>query len=196
MILYIDACVRKNSRTRRLAECLLNTLNAPYTQLYLAECVFPKVDEGFLEKRDRLLREGNFENPIFAYARQFAQADEIIIAAPFWDLSFPAVLKSYLEQVNVVGITFRYTPEGIPEGLCRAKRLYYVTTAGGEFFPEKYGFGYVKALAQNFYHIHDVELIKATGLDIVGAPVERILQSCEEEIVHRFRQGNKVIRKK
>ena len=98
MVLYIDACVRKNSRTRRLADCLLNTLNAPYTRLRLEECVFPTVDEAFLEKRDRLLREGDFDNPVFAYARQFAQADEIIIAAPFWDLSFPAVLKSYLEQ--------------------------------------------------------------------------------------------------
>ena len=133
MVLYIDACVRKNSRTRRLADCLLHTLNAPYTRLRLAECVFPTVDEAFLEKRDRLLREGDFDNPVFAYARQFAQADKIIIAAPFWDLSFPAVLKSYLEQINVVGITFRYTPEGIPEGLCRAERLYYVTTAGGDF---------------------------------------------------------------
>lgn len=182
MILYIDACVRKNSRTRRLADCLLNTLNAPYTRLCLAECVFPMVDEAFLEKRDSLLREGDLANPIFSYARQFAQADEIIIAAPFWDLSFPAVLKSYLEQINVVGITFRYTPEGIPEGLCRAKRLYYVTTAGGEFVPEQYGFGYIKALAQNFYHIKDIELIKATGLDIEGAPVERIMRDCEERI--------------
>ena len=158
MVLYIDACVRKNSRTRRLADCLLNTLNAPYTRLRLEECVFPTVDEAFLEKRDRLLREGDFDNPVFAYARQFAQADEIIIAAPFWDLSFPAVLKSYLEQINVVGITFRYTPEGIPEGLC------------------------IQALAQNFYHIKDVKLIKATGLDIEGAPVEKILRNCEEKI--------------
>ena len=182
MVLYIDACVRKNSRTRRLADCLLNTLNAPHTRLRLEECVFPTVDEAFLEKRDRLLREGDFDNPVFAYARQFAQADEIIIAAPFWDLSFPAVLKSYLEQINVVGITFRYTPEGIPEGLCRAERLYYVTTAGGDFFPEQYGFGYIQALAQNFYHIKDVKLIKATGLDIEGAPVEIILRDCEEKI--------------
>ena len=51
MVLYIDACVRKNSRTRRLADCLLNTLNAPYTRLRLEECVFPTVDEAFLEKR-------------------------------------------------------------------------------------------------------------------------------------------------
>ncbi len=86
----------------------------------------------------------------------------------------------------MVGITFRYTPEGIPEGLCRARRLYYVTTAGGEFFPEQYGFGYVEALAQNFYGIKDVVLIKAVGLDIQGASVERIMLDCEEDIVRRF----------
>lgn len=71
---------------------------------------------------------------------------------------------------------------------CRAKKLYYVTTAGGDFFPEEYGFGYVRALAQNFYGIETVELIKAVGLDIEGAPVEEILRECEEEIERRFRK--------
>ena len=106
---------------------------------------------------------------MFTLARQFAAADEIVIAAPYWDLSFPAVLKQYIEQINVVGITFRYTPEGIPEGLCRASRLTYVMTAGGEFVPEEYGFGYMKALAESFYGIPEVQLIKAVGLDIAGA---------------------------
>ena len=186
MILYIDACVREDSRTRRLADCLLQTLNAPCTRLRLTECAFPAADEAFLRKRDSLLREGAFDDPLFDCARQFAEADEIIMAAPFWDLSFPAALKVYLEQINVVGITFRYTPEGVPEGLCRAKRLFYVTTAGGDFFPEQYGFGYVEALARNFYGIGDVALIRATGLDIDGAPVEKILLDCEKDIVERF----------
>lgn len=182
MLLYIDACVREGSRTRYLADGLLKALNAPCVRLRLADCSFPAVDEAFLKQRDRLIGEGNFSHPLFDYARQFAEADEIIIAAPFWDLSFPAVLKTYLEQINVVGLTFRYSPEGIPEGLCRAKKLYYVTTAGGDFFPEAYGFGYVQALATSFYGIRDVKLIKATGLDIAGAPVEILLHDCEKEI--------------
>jgi FMN-dependent NADH-azoreductase len=81
-----------------------------------------------------------------------------------------------------VGITFRYTPEGIPQGLCHAKRLTYITTAGGNFFPEEYGFGYVKALAQSFYGIHTVNLIKAVGLDIVGADVNAIMEAAKKEI--------------
>ena len=186
MILYIDACVRRDSRTRRLAERLLRALDAPCERLELEACAFPKVDEAFLAERDRRIAAGDFAAPMFDYARRFAAADEIVIAAPFWDLSFPAVLKAYLEQINVVGVTFRYTPEGVPVGLCRAKRLCYVTTVGGTYFPEPFGFGYVEALARNFYGIGDIELIKAVGLDIEGAPVEEILCACEADIGRRF----------
>ena len=113
---------------------------------------------------------------MFNLARQFSEADKIVIAAPFWDLSFPASLKQYFEQINVTGITFYYTDEGIPKGLCSATDLYYVTTAGGNYFPEEYGFGYVKSLAQGFYGIQNVRLIRALGLDIAGADTERIVQ--------------------
>ena len=177
MILLINACVRKASRTKLLADRFLSEKVQSVTEINLADIKYPKVDEEFLIKRDSLITEGDFDDPMFALAKQFAGADEIVIAAPFWDLSFPSSLKQYFEQINVVGVTFRYTPEGIPQGLCKAKKLTYITTAGGDFFPEEFGFGYSKALAENFYGIPDVRLIKATGLDIDGADTEKILDS-------------------
>ena len=105
-----------------------------------------------------------------------------MIAAPYWDLSFPAMLKQYLELINVVGITFKYSEEGIPVGLCRANRLYYVTTAGGHYVPEEFGFGYVKALAQNYYGIQDVRQISAVGLDIDKADVDAIMNAAEDTL--------------
>jgi FMN-dependent NADH-azoreductase len=125
---------------------------------------------------------GDYSNPSFSLANQFAAADRIVIAAPYWDLSFPAALKQYFEHNNVRGITFTYTPEGIPRGLCRAKDIYYVMTAGGGYAPEEFGFGYVRALAQGYYGIHDVKLIQAVGLDIEGADAEQILQECMENM--------------
>ena len=181
-ILFINACVRKESRTRRLAEKLLLKLDRPYEEVRLDRLKFPTVTEEYLRLRDRLVTEKDFTDPMFDLARQFAEAETIVIAAPYWDLSFPASLKQYLELVNVVGISFRYTEEGIPVGLCRADRLFYVTTAGGGFMPEEFGFGYVKALAQNYYGIRDVRLIKAACLDIFGADVEGILKKAENEI--------------
>ena len=180
--LFINACVKKGSRTKRLADCFLSKLDGPVVETRLHETSFPLADEAFLNRRDSLIAKGDFNNPLFYLARQFAQADEIVVAAPYWDLSFPAALKQYFEQINVTGITFRYTAEGTPVGLCRAKRLTYVMTCGGTFVPEDYGFGYVKTLAQSFYGISDVRLIKAVGLDIDDADTEAILRKAEDQI--------------
>lgn len=181
-ILFINACVRGESRTKKLAEKLLEKLNRPVEEVRLEEINFPIVDEDFLNMRDRLISEGSLDIPVFKLARQFSEAETIVIAAPYWDLSFPAVLKQYFEQVNVVGITFRYTEEGIPEGLCKADRIFYVSTAGGIYVPTEFGFGYVKALAQGYYGIGDVRLIEAVGLDIYEADIEAILEEAEETI--------------
>ena len=184
MILFINACVREVSRTKELAECLLSEQNRPYEEVRLDSIEFPPVNESFLKKRDRLIQEQDFSNPLFDLARQFAAADEIVIAAPYWDLSFPATLKQYFEQINVVGITFVYTPEGIPAGLCKAKCLTYITTAGGNFCPEENGPGYVKSLAQNFYGIPEFKMIKAVGLDMDGADISGIMNSAKADIIN------------
>ena len=176
MTLFVNSCVRKGSRTKRLAGILLGKLGGEIEEINVSDITFSTVDEEFLKKRDGLIASNKWDDPLFKYARQFAEADQIVIAAPYWDLSFPAALKQYFEQINVIGITFEYSPEGTPISKCRAEKLYYVTTAGGTFVPEDYGFGYVKALAQGFYGIQDVRLIKATGLDIYGADVEGIMQ--------------------
>lgn len=182
MILYINACVRERSRTRRLAERLLSRLDGPVEELRLWEVDFPVADEAFLSERDRLIAAAEFEHPLFDMARRFAAADQIVIAAPYWDLSFPAALKQYFEQINAVGVTFRYTPEGYPEGLCRARRLFYVTTAGGPILSDAPGYGYVEALAKGFYHIPEVRYVKAQNLDIENADVEGILCNAEAGI--------------
>ena len=180
--LYVNACVRKDSRTEKLAKELLSRLNSPYEEIRLADISFPVVTGEYLNLRDRLLREKAYTHPMFALARQFCRAQTVVIASPYWDLSFPAMLKQYLEQVNVVGITFRYSEDGVPVGLCRAKRLFYVTTAGGNYVPDDYGFGYVKALVQSYYAVPDVRKIEADGLDIVGADVHAIMAEAEETL--------------
>ena len=182
MILFINACVRRESRTRRLAEAVIGRWGEAVTEVRLQDIPFPVADEAFLKARDRLIDRQEFGDPMFDLARQFAAADRIVIASPFWDLSFPAALKQYFEQINVVGITFRYTPEGVPQGLCRAESLCYVTTAGGPIFDDAFGFGYVRALAQGYYGIQDVRYLKAEGLDVVGADVEGIIRGAMETI--------------
>ena len=118
---------------------------------------------------------------MFRYARQFAQADEIVIAAPFWDLSFPAKLKIYLEQITVSGITFKYMG-GRPKGLCKAKKLTYVTTSGGPIFDD-FGYTYVKALAQKFYGIEKSEAVRAMDLDVDMISADELMEKAMISVI-------------
>ncbi len=183
MILFVNACVRTNSRTNKIADALLKKLGGEAAEVRLEEVDFPVTDQAFLSWRDQCIAAGDYTDSYFDLAKQFASADTIVIAAPFWDLSFPASLKQYIEHINVLGITFEYSPEGIPTGKCNAKKLYYVMTTGGDFAPEEFGFGYIKALAQNYYGIQNVELIKATGLDIIGNNPDELVKECIEKII-------------
>ncbi|MBQ9048560.1 MAG: NAD(P)H-dependent oxidoreductase [Solobacterium sp.] len=182
MVLYINACVREQSRTKKLTEYLLQKIDSPVQERRLEDMHMPKADAAFLAERDSLIHDGKFGAELFAPAREFAQADTIVIAAPYWDLSFPAALKQYFEQINVIGLTFSYNEQGIPVGHCKAKKLYYVTTAGGQIADPAFGFGYVKALAETFYGIKDCVCFSAEGLDIYGADVDAILKDAEKRI--------------
>ncbi len=45
-----------------------------------------------LNARQKLAEEGRLDDAAFARARQFRDADRIVIAAPFWASSYPASL--------------------------------------------------------------------------------------------------------
>lgn len=175
-ILFVNACARPQSRTLRLARHVLEGLEGRVEEvdLYRERAVPLNLEE--MELRDRLVDRGELDHPLLAWARQFARADVVLMAAPYWDLSFPAALRAYLERVSVTGVTFAYNAQGKPETLCRAGRLIYVATAGGPVAGGNLGYGYVKALADTFFHIPRVQYLQAAGLDIWGADVEAILR--------------------
>lgn len=180
-ILFINACVREGSRTLALAKEALSRLEGEIEEVNLEKENIPPLSGELLAKRDKLLAEKDYGDEMLRYARQFADADTVVIAAPYWDLIFPATVRIYFEAVTVTGVTFRYTPEGFPASLCRAKRLIYITTAGGPIFAN-FGYEYVKAMARGFFGIQDCVCIKAEGLDIIGADVEGILEKAKDEI--------------
>ena len=182
MILFIDACVREESRTRQLAEYLLGKLGPQAERVCLPETCIPELTKDALERRTKACGSGDFSLPDFDLAKQFASADTIVIAAPYWDLSFPSLLKRYIEAICVTGITFRYSEEGIPIGLCKAKDLYYVTTAGGPIFEPAFGYGYISMLAKGMFGIENTAMFSAENLDIIGNDVDQILSSSKQAI--------------
>ena len=180
-ILFVNACVRKKSRTLELANQVLRELSGEIFELKLYETKLKHLDEDGMQKRDAAFLEKDHSGESFALARQFAAAETIVIAAPYWDLMFPSILKTYFEAVTVNGLTFAYGENGIPRGLCSAKRLIYVTTSGGPII-HNFGFDYTYALATSFYGMADVRCIKAEGLDIRGADVDSIMDRAKASV--------------
>ena len=181
-VLFLNACLRPASRTLDLAEALLKNCKGEVQEVRLHEVAMPPLDLEGMELRDRAAKNRDFSHGAFDLAKQFAAADVIVVAAPYWDLMFPAVLKTYLENITVSGITFDYSDQGIPVGLCSARKLYYVTTAGGFIGQNDFGFAYIKALAQNLFGIPEIHRYGAEGLDIFGADVEGILNKVKAEM--------------
>ncbi len=176
MILYIDCCMRQESRTRFLAKKLLS--GKEYESLIIENENILPLNGKTLKVRDELLNKGELCAPMFRYANQFKEADTIVISAPYWDLLFPAALRAYIEQICVCGITFKYNEKGVPVSLCKAKKLIYITTAGG-YVGDNLGYEYIRQVANTFFGIEDCRCIKAEGLDIWGNDPEQILKDVE-----------------
>lgn len=63
---------------------------------------------------------------------QFVAADKYIFVTPFWNFSFPPVMKAYLDSVSVAGKTFKYTEKG-PIGLLTDKKALHIQARGGVY---------------------------------------------------------------
>ena len=192
-LLFIDACVNRGiSRTEQLAQTLLKEMNQngeyEIETLNLEDEDLKLFTGKESALRESLTRAGNFEGPLFTYAKQFAAADRIVVAAPYWDFSFPARMKCYLEQICVTGLTFTFSSKGIPGGLCHADSLHYVTTSGGSIGELNLGYEYLEKLCKVYYGINETVCYTAEGLDIEGNSVEDIMKEAEEKAVQKYRE--------
>lgn len=183
-LLFVNACMRgKDSRTLALCERLLESIRQANCQdmafkieeIRLSTENLIPLNYERLQRRNELLANGIYEDSMFDYANAMAQADMIVIGAPYWDMSFPATLKIFLEAASVVGITFTYAEDGTPVGLCRAQDMYYVTTSGGYIGECNFGFEYVDALCK-LYGVEHSHFVSAQGLDLAGADVAAIME--------------------
>ena len=192
-LLFINACVRgKDSRTLALAEQLLERIREANSQdmafhieeIRLSTENMLPLNYERLQRRDELLAAGQTDDTMFDYANAVAGADMLVIAAPYWDMSFPASLKIFLELTSVVGITFTYAQAGTPIGLTNARDMYYVTTSGGYIGDCNFGFEYVNAICR-LYGVENTHFVSAEGLDLDGADVQAIMEAaCSGEIVN------------
>ena len=93
-LLFINACVRGSAPAPSGWPAVFWTpiRQAPghgdHERNLCAERLQPQYPE-VLEERDELWNAGRLDQPMFDPARQFAAADRIVIAAPFWISASP-----------------------------------------------------------------------------------------------------------
>lgn len=146
-LIYINACMRAGSRTQRIATPIIQELCKRYNveTVDLTKNMYPVADNSTLEDRNQ----GIVPQEHVAIAKKIAAADRIVIAAPFWDMSFPSALKVFFENMSLFGITFDSNDKEC-YGLCKAEKVMYITTRGMNIStgdPLEQATPYIKALS-------------------------------------------------
>lgn len=118
---------------------------------------------------------GDIAPQIMSWAESVRDADRIVIAAPFWDMSIPAALKNFFELCSILDVTFK-TNDKTCYGNCKAEKMLYITTRGmdidtGDALEQ--GSSYLKALSW-LWGIGPLQVVAAQNMDYVSADeVER-----------------------
>lgn len=102
------------------------------------------------------------------YVEELLAADQLVITTPIYNLSIPAALKAWIDQIVRVGRTFSIGANGY-QGLVRGKRAIVLVASGGDFRPGSpaaaYNFAepYLRAVL-GFIGITQVEFVYAHSL--------------------------------
>lgn len=167
-LIYINACMRADSRTRRIASPIIDELSKRYSveTVDLTKNMYPVVDNLTLEDR----KQGIVPPEHAALAKKIAAADRIVIAAPFWDMSFPSALKVFFENMSLFGVTFGSNDREC-YGLCKAEKVMYITTRGMDIStgaPLEQATPYIKALS-HLWGLGELTVVAAQNMDYSSA---------------------------
>lgn len=179
-LFYIDATMREESRTRKIAVTLIEALGKRYDieTVRLDGASYPAVGSRILRDRDN----GIVPEEYAAMARRLAAADRIVIAAPFWDMSFPSALKLFIENMSLFNITFGSDDKKC-FGLCRCSKVLYITTRGMDIRtgdPLEQATPYIRALGQ-LWGLGELYAVAARNLDYstpeeIGKKIEAAIE--------------------
>ncbi|MBR5602583.1 MAG: NAD(P)H-dependent oxidoreductase [Bacteroidales bacterium] len=181
-LFHIDSCLRSGSKTKRIADALIDRLSERYEveTIRLSDYDFPVVKDDILNERSS----GYVPDEYVQIAKKIAAADVLVISAPFWDMSFPSALKVFLENMSLFNVTFA-SNEKECYGLCKAEKVLYITTRGmniktGDEMEQ--ATPYIKAISK-LWGLGELHVIAAENIDY-SSP-----EQIEEKIQNAIKEG-------
>ncbi len=174
-VLEVQASARsEGSISRDLTADLIAALEARHGELNITRRDLAKglpfIDEAwvaanFTPDKDRTSTHRQILSRSDDLVAELQAADVIVIGAPMYNFSVPAVLKAWIDMIARARLTFEYTENG-PRGLLEGKKAYVVVPSGGVPVgsPADFATPYLRH-ALKFVGITDVEFIGAQGAD-------------------------------
>ncbi len=171
-VLNIQASARRDgSVSRQLSEAVLKKLDADKVITQDLTDGVPLLNSDWLSANfsapdDRDAKDREVLALSDKLIAEINDADTLVIGAPIYNFSVPAVLKAWIDQVCRVGLTFKYTENG-PVGLLSGKRAIVVLASGGTQVGSAidYASGYLKHIL-GFIGITDVTILAADALAV------------------------------
>lgn len=180
-LIFIDCTMREESRTRKIAIPLVEELGKRYDieTIRLDGAGFPAVGSKILHDRDN----GIVPEEYAEMSRRIAAADRLVIAAPFWDMSFPSALKVFFENMSLFHITFD-SDNTHCYGLCKCQKVLYITTRGMNIHtgdPLEQATPYIRALSA-LWGLGELHVISAENMDYSSLEeIDRKISAAIEE---------------
>ncbi len=123
---------------------------------------------------------------------QFISADKYVFVTPLWNLSFPPVMKAYIDSIAVAGKTFKYTEQG-SVGLLTDKKVLHIQARGGIYSEGpaavlEMGHRYLQVI-MSFFGVPSVEGLFIEGHAAMQDKAEEIKQNGiarAKDLAHTF----------
>lgn len=134
-ILHIDASARQdNSVTRNLSSRIVEHLGGDVTRRDVSAGM-PIIDQNWVEANftpadQRTPAQKERLSGSDALVAELEAADTIVLGVPIYNFGVPAALKSWIDLIARVGLTFNYTSDG-PVGKLTGKRAIVAIASGG-----------------------------------------------------------------
>ena len=115
-----------------------------------------------------------------ALTQQFLMADKIVVVNPLWNLNVPSQLVSWVNTINVAGLTFKYGPEG-SIGLVKDKKLLHIQSNGGVYAGQDPAAQYIKSIFE-FLGFKDIQQVFIEGQSADPSQAQAIFEEAMGKI--------------
>lgn len=192
-IVYINCCIRGNdSRTLKIAQPIIQDIRkyAEVVEINLAELDLKPYNKALYSEKAN----GYIEQRYIEYSKLVADSDGLIIAAPFWDMSFPSQLKTFLEGISLFDVMF-ISDDKQCIGIAKCPFMLLITTRGMNI-PQgnelEQATPYLKALCW-LWGIKDFQCVDAYNFDYLSE--DEIANAIKEAVANGINTARKLIQK-